>query len=70
MAGNHHTVQARPANRHVAVNNVELIMSILNRKMDPDERELIYEELEKNKSKAYGNLIWALLNTPEFFFIK
>ncbi len=48
-----------------------VFMSILNRKSDTIERDLIYKELERgSEEKAYANLIWALLNTPEFFFIK
>ena len=47
-----------------------VFMSILNRKSFPYERSLIYEELDQYGADGYSNLIWALLNTPEFFFIK
>ena len=45
-----------------------VFMSILNRKFYPFERSLIYDEFKGDR--GYSNLIWALLNTPEFFFIK
>jgi hypothetical protein len=49
-----------------------VFLSILNRKSYPYERSLIYDELDRFKggSNGYSNLIWALLNTPEFFFIR
>ncbi|MEM9280651.1 MAG: DUF1549 domain-containing protein [Verrucomicrobiota bacterium] len=49
-----------------------VFLSILNRKSYPYERSLIYDELDRFKggSDGYSNLIWALLNTPEFFFIR
>lgn len=48
-----------------------VFMSILNRKPNHYEREkFLKREIERNGDKGYANLIWALLNTPEFFFIK
>ncbi len=48
-----------------------VFLSILNRKQDEFERGMIYDQLKKGSEEdAYGGLIWALLNTPEFFFIK
>ena len=44
-------------------------LSILNRHILPEERTMLVQELEKG-GQAMPNLIWALLNTPEFIFIK
>ena len=41
----------------------------LTRKTTAKERELLLSELQKGND-AMADLIWALLNTPEFFFIK
>lgn len=46
-----------------------VFLSILNRKMLPNERELIVGELKRGDG-AFSDLIWALLNTPEFLFVK
>ena len=47
-----------------------VFLSILNRYMLPEERQILVKELESDGPKAFANLIWALLNTPEFIFIK
>ena len=46
-----------------------VFLSILNRRILPEEHKMLVEELKKGPS-AMPNLIWALLNTPEFIFIK
>ena len=40
-----------------------------NRRMLPEEKSLIVGELERGED-ALSDLIWALLNTPEFLFVK
>ena len=49
----------------------ELFMDVLSRK--PDQRELTealnYLKSESDQRKAYGNLLWALINTKEFLYI-
>ncbi len=46
-----------------------VFLSILSRKTTAKERALLLTELKKG-NEAMSDLIWALLNTPEFFFIK
>ena len=47
-----------------------VFLSILNRRMLPIERKMLVKELESGGDAAISNLIWALLNTPEFLFVK
>ena len=47
-----------------------VFLSILNRKMLPEERKMLVKELENGGDEAISVLIWALLNTPEFLFVK
>ena len=47
-----------------------VFLSILTRRTTAKERDLLLTELRKGNSEAMSDLIWALLNTPEFFFIK
>jgi hypothetical protein len=47
-----------------------VFLSILNRKPTEEEKNLLLEEMENSTSEELSDLIWALLNTPEFFFIK
>tara|TARA_B100000959_G_scaffold275886_1_gene329842 strand:+ start:724 stop:2736 length:2013 start_codon:yes stop_codon:yes gene_type:complete len=47
-----------------------VFLSILTRKTTAKERGLLLEELRNGNNEALADLIWALLNTPEFFFIK
>ena len=47
-----------------------IFLSILNRRMLPVERQMLVKELESGGDAAIANLIWALLNTPEFLFVK
>ena len=47
-----------------------VFLSILNRTMLPEEKKMLIKELENGGDTAIANLIWALLNTPEFLFVK
>lgn len=47
-----------------------VFLSILNRIPTQDEKALLLQEMESTNSDDISDLIWALLNTPEFFFIK
>ena len=47
-----------------------VFLSILNRLPTEDEKNLLLEEMKSSNSEDLADLIWALLNTPEFFFIK
>jgi len=47
-----------------------VFLSILNRLPTEDEKKLLLQEMESSNSQNLSDLIWALLNTPEFFFIK
>ena len=48
-----------------------VFLSILNRLPNRDERTLLLKQLRnKGDDEDMADLIWALLNTPEFFFIK
>ena len=46
-----------------------VFLSILNRRILPEEHKMLVEELKRGP-QSMPNLIWALLNTPEFIFIK
>jgi len=47
-----------------------VFLSVLNRLANPAEQKLLRKTLLKNDEEDMADLIWALLNTPEFFFIK
>ncbi len=47
-----------------------VFLSLLSRRMLFDERRALTEELSNGGTEAMSDLIWALLNTPEFLFIK
>ena len=47
-----------------------VFLSILNRLPTEDEKNLLLQEMKSSNSEDLADLIWALLNTPEFFFIK
>lgn len=47
-----------------------VFLSILNRLPTEDEKNLLLQEMKSSNSQDLADLIWALLNTPEFFFIK
>ncbi|VAX42507.1 hypothetical protein MNBD_PLANCTO02-767 [hydrothermal vent metagenome] len=50
---------------------VEVIfLSILNRKPTKDESRVALQEIKKNGSAGYGNVIWSLVNTREFLFVQ
>lgn len=46
-----------------------VFLSILSRKMTPKEQAMMVHEIKRGDA-ALTDLIWALLNTPEFLFIK
>ena len=46
-----------------------IFLSILSRKMTDEEQEMMLAELKRGQP-ALTDLTWALLNTPEFLFIK
>lgn len=53
-----------------AMDRAEIVfLSILTRQMLDSERQLLVKELKRGDA-AFSDLIWALLNTPEFLFIK
>jgi hypothetical protein len=45
-------------------------MSILSRRAVGNEHNLIDKELRSGSDEVFADLIWALLNTPEFLFVK
>ncbi|MFP6854409.1 MAG: DUF1553 domain-containing protein, partial [Opitutales bacterium] len=47
-----------------------VFLSILNRTTTDSERRLLLDQLYLGDDKDMADLIWALLTTPEFFFIK
>ena len=47
-----------------------IFLSILNRLPTEDEKNLLLEGMKSLNNDDLSDLIWALLNTPEFFFIK
>lgn len=47
-----------------------VFLSILNRRALPKEQHLLDSELRSGGKDVFSDLIWALLNTPEFLFIK
>ena len=49
-----------------------IFLSVLSRHPEPNDRRIAARELSqtKNDNVGYGNIIWGLLNTREFLFIK
>ena len=47
-----------------------VFLTILNREPDEAEIELAKQEIKKNGSAGYGNMIWSLVNTREFLFVQ
>lgn len=47
-----------------------VFLSILSRTTTKSERHLLLDQLSNGDDADMADLIWALLNTPEFFFIK
>ena len=45
-------------------------MSILSRRAIGSEQHLLDRELRAGGPTVFSDLIWALLNTPEFLFVK
>lgn len=45
-------------------------LSLLNRKPEPAERDLILSDLEQRGGKLYEDVVFALLNSQEFIFVK
>ena len=47
-----------------------IFQSVLSRKATSDDRRIASEEIRKYGKAGYGNIIWALVNTPEFLFVQ
>ena len=47
-----------------------VFLSILSRPALANEQHLLDSELRAGGQEVFADLIWALLNTPEFLFIK
>ena len=47
-----------------------IFLSVLARKPDVSERKAALDEIKKHGNPGYGNVIWALVNTPEFLFVQ
>jgi len=47
-----------------------VFLSLLSRKPDAEERKLILADLETRGDELYQDVAFALLNNPEFFFVK
>lgn len=48
-----------------------MFLSILNRPPNSQDREIAMREMARgDKAMGYGNVVWALINTREFLFIK
>jgi hypothetical protein len=47
-----------------------IFLSVLSRRATSDDRRIATDEIRKYQKAGYGNIIWALVNTPEFLFIQ
>jgi hypothetical protein len=47
-----------------------IVMSILNRRCTLREKDIAKRELQAHGDEGYSNMIWALINSREFFFIQ
>ena len=47
-----------------------IFLSVLSRRATSDDRRVADAEIRKYGKAGYGNIIWALVNTPEFLFIQ
>lgn len=47
-----------------------IFLSVLARKPEPNEKKAALDEIKKHGNPGYGNVIWALVNTPEFLFVQ
>jgi len=47
-----------------------VFLSVLNRRPTLTEKDIARQELAAHGDEAYGDIIWALINTREFYFIQ
>ncbi len=47
-----------------------IFVSVLCRKPLPEEKRAALDEIKKHGNAGYGNVIWSLVNTPEFLFVQ
>jgi hypothetical protein len=47
-----------------------VFLSILNRMPSPDERSIAYKAIRRDGPDGFKNVVWALINTREFMFIR
>jgi len=47
-----------------------VFLSVLCRRPSDDQRRLARQEIQKHGNAGYGNVIWALVNTPEFLYVQ
>jgi hypothetical protein len=47
-----------------------IFLSVLNRRATASDRKIALNEIKNHGNAGYGNVIWALVNTPEFLFIQ
>lgn len=47
-----------------------VFLSVLTRRATVEQRRLAAEEIRRHGNAGYGNVIWALVNTPEFLFVQ
>jgi hypothetical protein len=47
-----------------------IFVSVLCRKPVTEEKKAALDEIKKHGNAGYGNVIWSLVNTPEFLFVQ
>ncbi len=47
-----------------------IFLSVLSRRATSDDRRIADAEIRKYNKAGFGNIIWALVNTPEFLFVQ
>lgn len=47
-----------------------VFLTVLSREPDAEDMELAAQEVKRNGPAGYGNVIWSLVNTREFLFIR
>ncbi|MGC4002541.1 MAG: DUF1553 domain-containing protein [Pirellulales bacterium] len=47
-----------------------IFLSVLSRCATPEDRKIASDEIRKYGRPGFGNVVWALVNTPEFLFIQ
>jgi hypothetical protein len=47
-----------------------IFVSVLCRKPVAEEKKAALDEIKKHGNAGYGNVIWSLVNTPEFLFVQ